>query len=74
MVSALRAQPDVSYPDALGNESDLEGFYRLLGNETVTPEAILTPHRRATMKRAAASTCTLVIHDSTDIAHGSGKA
>jgi hypothetical protein len=74
VVSALQAQPDVSYPDAFGNESDLEGFYRLLGNEAVTPAAILTPHSRATVKRAAASTCTLVIHDSTDIVHGSGKA
>lgn len=73
VMAALQAHPDASYPDAFGDEAALEGFYRLLGNEAVTPAAILLPHSRTTVARAAASTCTLVIHDSTDIVHGSGK-
>jgi hypothetical protein len=74
VVTALQAHPDASYPDAFGDDAALEAFYRLLGNEAVTPAAIVSPHSAATVRRAAASACVLVIHDSTDVVHGSGKA
>lgn len=74
VMAALQAHPDASYPDTFGDDKDLEGFYRLLANEAVTSEAILSPHFEGTRARAEASDCVLAIHDSTDIVHGSGKA
>lgn len=57
--------PDQSVPKATATDAELEGCYRLLNNEHVTPEAILVPHQRRTVQRAEAHREVLVVHDTT---------
>lgn len=57
--------PDRSVPKATATDAELEGCYRLLNNESVTPEAILEPHQRRTVERAQAHGEVLVVHDTT---------
>jgi Transposase DNA-binding/Transposase DDE domain len=57
--------PDRSVPKASATDAELEGCYRLLNNERVTPEAILAPHQRRTVERAQAHREVLVVHDTT---------
>jgi hypothetical protein len=63
--SAVRRAGD-SLPDqADGNLSVLEGTYRLLNNEHVTPEAVLAAHQDKTVERAQAFETIVVAHDTT---------
>lgn len=57
--------PDRSVPKATATDAELEGCYRLLNNERVTPEAILEPHQRRTVERSQAHREVLVVHDTT---------
>lgn len=70
----LGARPAASLPTATRTDAALEGTYRLLGNEAVTPEKILAPHRRRTVERAAlardAKRPLLAIHDTTEATFG----
>ena len=50
----LAALPEASLPDAMRGEANLEALYRHLGNEDVTMEGLLAPHRARTAKRARA--------------------
>jgi hypothetical protein len=52
-------------PQLAPNDAELEGCYRFLNNEQVTAEAVLAPHRRRTVERAAAHAEVLVVHDTT---------
>ena len=62
----LQTQPAASFPSLFG-EAALEGFYRFTNNESVTPTALLEPHRRASWGRAqGAGGLRLVVHDSTE--------
>ena len=61
----LAEGPDRSVPKATATDAELEGCYRLLNNENVTPEAILAPHQRRTVERSAAHVEVLVVHDTT---------
>ena len=51
-------------------DSELEGFYRLLRNEKVTAKALLQPHVDATVKRCTAAKTVLVSHDTTVFNYG----
>lgn len=62
----LTARPDASFPKAAGSDAALEGTYRLLNHDDVTPERILAPHIAATVKRAAAERGVIVAHDTTE--------
>ena len=57
--------PDRSVPKATVTDAELEGCYRFLNNEQVEPEAILGPHQRRTVERAASQAEVLVVHDTT---------
>jgi hypothetical protein len=57
--------PERSVPEAAGSDAELEGCYRFLNNDQVTAEAILAPHQRRTVERAAAHAEVLVVHDTT---------
>jgi hypothetical protein len=63
LAKSLSAQPGESFPEAVGSISALEAAYRFLGNSSVTPEDILSPHIESTIHRA--STCSRVVipHD-----------
>jgi hypothetical protein len=48
------------------SDGELEGVYRLLGNDEVEAEAVLAPHIAATFKRAREVPLCLVVHDTTE--------
>jgi len=66
IVERLEAKPNVPFPLALVTEAELEGFYRLVNNRKVTPEALLQPHLAATLQRMASYETVLVVHDTTE--------
>jgi len=66
----IAAEPGLGFPQALATEAELEGFYRFLGNEKVTPQAILEPHVQATVGRAEEHRTVLVVHDTTEFRFG----
>ncbi len=40
----LARNPGLSFPEAMGNEGQLEGLYRFLNNDEVTFETVHAPH------------------------------
>jgi len=69
LADQVAERPGESFPKAL-NDSDLEAAYRFFGNELVTPEAILAPHFRQTVRRGEAESRVLVVHDTTQFEFG----
>ncbi|MEY4579997.1 MAG: hypothetical protein RL701_4700 [Pseudomonadota bacterium] len=65
--SADRAAGESLPRQAGGNESLLEGTYRLLSNGNVTPESILGAHQDRTADRARALQTVVVAHDTTTL-------
>jgi len=66
--AAIR-RPSVGFPRMMGSEAALEGLYRFMNNQRVTPEAILSPHMDGTRKRASENKLTYVVHDSTEFCY-----
>jgi hypothetical protein len=66
LVESLTPDPSASFPDAAQKGAALEGTYRFLGNESVTPQQILAPHVEATVARASATETVIVAHDTTE--------
>jgi hypothetical protein len=62
----LAAKPNASFPKAAGSDGALEGTYRFLNHEEVTPERILEPHIAATVKRAQSQGSVIVAHDTSE--------
>lgn len=60
--------PGVGLPRACRTTAALEGAYRLLSNQRVTPEEILEPHLDASRRRAVGSDAVVVVHDTTEFA------
>ena len=61
----LARNPDMSFPEAMGSEGQLEGLYRFLNNDGVTFEAVHAPHAEQTRLRCQAQDRVLVLHDTT---------
>lgn len=60
-------RPGGTFPQKLRSPADLQAFYRLMRRDEVTHEAILNPHRQATLQQIEElATPVLVIHDSTE--------
>lgn len=72
MAECLSARPDQPLPDVFLNEAGLEGAYRFLNNDRVTPSAVLAPHIEATSARAKSAGRLLVLHDTTTL-HFDGR-
>ncbi len=66
IIAAVAKDPSRSFPEMLEDESQLEGLYRFLGNEKVSFESLLLPHRTATLARAVAAEDVLVVHDTSE--------
>jgi hypothetical protein len=66
----IATEPGLGFPQALATEAELEGFYRFVGNDKVTAQAILEPHVRATAQRAEEQGTVLVVHDTTEFRFG----
>lgn len=64
-VTAMARHPQQSLPSALETEAALEGAYRLLNNENVDLDDLLSEHRDRTVDRARAAGEVLVLHDTT---------
>ncbi len=67
VASQMAQAPERSPGAACGGWSEAMAAYRLLASEQVTPEKILTPHRRALLERAAAQPCIAVIQDTSEM-------
>lgn len=65
LIDSLADRPGESFPKAL-DDAELEAAYRFFGNTKVTPDAILAPHFRQTVRRAAGRRDVLVVHDTTE--------
>jgi hypothetical protein len=61
--------PGASFPKAL-DDAELEAAYRFFGNGGVTPDAILAPHVRQTVRRATGLPRIVVVHDTTAFEFG----
>lgn len=66
----LSANPGHGFPQALVDEADLEGFYRLLRNAAVTFEALFDPHVKASVDRLAERSEALAVHDTSEFKFG----
>src|SRR5512142_1526170 len=66
LAEQLARNPAESFPKAVGSDAALEATYRFLGNEAVTPEAVLQPHIAATVTRCRQVRTVLVAHDTSE--------
>src|SRR5688500_5461451 len=74
VVKKVAAAPGCGFPEAMGTEADLEGFYRFLANDKVTKEALLKPHFDATIRRLSEHRTVVVAHDNTEFSfRGQGR-
>jgi Transposase DNA-binding/Transposase DDE domain len=66
--------PSRSFPEAAGNDSELEAIYRFLGNPHIAYSDILEPHYVQTAERISVVPRVLILHDTTDCAYaGEGR-
>jgi Transposase DNA-binding/Transposase DDE domain len=70
IAKAVEARPDAGFPQVFSTESELEAFYRFVGNERVSWEQVLAPHLEATVDRAAPHETILVAHDTSEFRFG----
>jgi hypothetical protein len=74
VVSQLAARPGGSLPVACRDLAALKATYRLLDNEAVSREALLSGHVAATWARVAAEPVVLAVQDTTDLDFSSHRA
>lgn len=72
LISLFAEHPDSSIPEACGEWPETKAAYRFFDNERVEPEAILEPHRKATMDRVGGKT-VLAVQDTTVLDYSSLK-
>jgi hypothetical protein len=70
IAAAADGSPALSFPRMTGSDGELEGVYRFLSNDRVTPDKILRPHFDATRVRTGGEPDALVVHDSTTFRFG----
>lgn len=70
IASRLAERPEASFPRAAANDSELEATYRFLNNPRATPESILAPHVRETVRRGREAGRLVVAHDTTEFNFG----
>ena len=69
VADAIATSPASSFPQVVSSEGELEGVYRFLSNDRVTPRAIFAPHFAATRERIGRCD-VLVVHDTTSFVFG----
>lgn len=67
VLSALSDKPSLSIPAACGGWAETMGAYRLFESPSVTMEAVLAPHREATIARVAEQSVVIVAQDTTTL-------
>ncbi|NOZ57545.1 MAG: hypothetical protein GXO73_12245 [Calditrichaeota bacterium] len=66
VAEAADRTPDSSFPKMAKSAAELEGTYRFLNNDSVTPAGILAPHFAASANRGAKYGRVLVLHDTSE--------
>jgi hypothetical protein len=67
LVDQMCERPGGTLPQKFRSPADLQAFYRLMRQDDVTHEAVMSAHRQATFEQIAQrETPVLVIHDSTE--------
>jgi hypothetical protein len=56
IAQAVGVGPSAGFPQLMGSDADLEGFYRFVTNQRIDAKQILAPHGTATLARCAAAT------------------
>lgn len=67
-------KPTASTPQACGDTAALKGAYRLLNHPRSTMDALLHPHREASLARAAEHSLVIAIEDTTSLNYSSHPA
>lgn len=68
LVRSVTLAPGLSFPRALATERELEGFYRFMSNERISPEELARPHLEASVARACEADEALCVHDTSQFA------
>lgn len=75
LVDRMCARPGGTLPQKFRNPADLQAFYRLMRQDDVTHEAILSSHRQVTLERIEQmETPVLILHDATELDYTSHKS
>jgi hypothetical protein len=67
LATAVAKRPGVSLPTVLTHWGDLKAAYRLLGNEDVTYEGIISPHWDKTLQACRSGGEYLIVEDTTGL-------
>lgn len=62
----LATEPALGFPQAMERPREIEGFYRFIGNDKVTSEAILEPHVLGTVERIVERGLAIAVHDTSE--------
>lgn len=69
IAECVAVAPAAGFPRLTSSDSELEGVYRFLSNERVTPRKILQPHLAKTVERVG-DRPVLMVHDTTELGFG----
>ena len=69
MAARLVRNPSASLPNQMGSPKALKAAYRVLGEEDVSYEALMTPHWEQTRRVASQERLVLMVQDTTEIDH-----
>lgn len=64
-VGRIAADPQKSLPALMGNDAELEGFYRFINSDAFSAEDVLDPHVSSTVDRCREEGTVLALHDTT---------
>ena len=67
IIEHLGGLPQSSIPGATAGRAEMEAAYRFFDNPKVSPAAISSPHRQATLERARQSDVVLLVQDTTEL-------
>src|SRR5512142_2555920 len=67
VLERLAARPSVRLPAACQGWTETQGAYRFFNHPRVTAEAVLQPHRDATIRRMAEHPVALLVQDTTEL-------
>lgn len=67
ILDSMNSDPTSSLPKSCQSWAETKGAYRFFDNEKVTPEAVLAPHKAATIQRIQQQKRVLLIQDTTEL-------
>jgi len=67
IMTQFAKQPTASIPQACGRWADIKAAYRFFDNNSIDPQTLLEPHRRATVARMQEHDVVLAVQDTTSL-------